>query len=117
MACFLTLPWRGRVDANEMSGGVGWQSLDSGGVLVERRHPTPYRVALATRYDPPPPGEGKEMSVDQLGNVQLFSSLVAAITSRSSFGPGTGGLEVKMSHWFLILSAGNAVTAYISCIN
>src|SRR5205085_1387106 len=51
------------------------------------------------------------------GKVQLFSSLVAAITSRSSFGPGTGGLDVKMSHWFLILSAGNAVTAYISCIS
>ena len=27
----------------------------------------------------------------------------------SSFGPGTGGLELKMSHWFLILSAGSAV--------
>ena len=35
---------------------------------------------------------------NQAGNVQLFSSLVAAITSRSSFGPGTGGLEVKTSH-------------------
>src|SRR5260221_4937273 len=46
---------------------------------------------------------------NQLGNVQLFSSLVAAITSRSSLGPGTAGLDVKMSHWFLILSAGNAV--------
>src|SRR4051812_30870089 len=52
----------------------------------------------------------------QDGKVQLFSSFVAAITSRSSFGPGTGGLEVKMSHWFLTLSAASAVTAYISCI-
>src|ERR1700680_4914239 len=63
------------------------------------------------------PGMTCLMSVAQLGNVQLFSSFVAAITSRSSSGPGTGGLEVKMSHWFLILSAGSAVTAYISCIN
>ena len=31
----------------------------------------------------------------QLGNVQLFSSLVAAMISRSSFGPGTAGLEAK----------------------
>src|SRR5215210_516167 len=56
-------------------------------------------------------------SLDQIGNVQLFSSLVAAIISRSSLGPGTAGLEAKMSHWFLILSAGSAVTAYISCIS
>src|SRR5713226_3293360 len=63
------------------------------------------------------PGMTALASVDQLGNVQLFSSLVAAITSRSSLGPGTAGLEAKMSHWFLIWSAGSAVTAYISCIN
>jgi hypothetical protein len=44
------------------------------------------------------PGMTVLESADQLGNVQLFSSLVAAITSSSSFGPGTGGLDVKMSH-------------------
>jgi hypothetical protein len=32
-------------------------------------------------------------------------------------GSGTAGLDAKISHWFLILSAGKAVTAYISCIN
>src|ERR1700710_2782465 len=63
------------------------------------------------------PGMTERGSVTQLGKVQLFSSLVAAITSRSSFGPGTAGLDAKMSHWFLILSAGRAVTAYISCIS
>src|SRR5450759_1023655 len=63
------------------------------------------------------PGMTARESVDQVGNVQLFSSLVAAITSSSSLGPGTAGLEVKMSQWFLILSAGSAVNAYISCIN
>src|SRR5204862_5354087 len=40
----------------------------------------------------------KFASAGQLGKVQLFSSLVAAITSRSSSGPGTAGLDVKMSH-------------------
>src|SRR3954468_17708526 len=53
----------------------------------------------------------------QDGKVQFSSSLDGAITARSSSGPGTGGLDTKMSHWFLILSAGNAVTAYISCIS
>src|SRR3954453_11210853 len=60
---------------------------------------------------------GSHEPTDQVGKVHLFSSLVAAITSRSSFGPGTAGLEAKISHWFLILSAGSAVTAYISCIS
>ena len=44
------------------------------------------------------PGMTVLESADQLGNVQLFSSLVAAITSSSSLGPGTAGLELKMSH-------------------
>src|SRR4029078_11287849 len=56
-------------------------------------------------------------SAGQLGKVQLFSSLVAAITSRSSSGPGTGGLELKMSHWFFILSAGSGASGDISCIS
>src|SRR6478672_10576515 len=50
-------------------------------------------------------------------NVQVASSLVDAMTSRSSFGPGTGPVEVKMSHWFFTWSAGKAVTAYISCMS
>ena len=44
------------------------------------------------------PGMTVYGSAAHVPNVQLFSSLVAAITSRSSFGPGTAGLEVKMSH-------------------
>ena len=58
---FLTLPWRGRVDANEMSGGVGWKSLvlNSAGL---KHHPTPPSILLrATLGDPPPPGEGKKI--------------------------------------------------------
>src|ERR1700720_3864627 len=106
-----------RGDANEMSGGGGGQSLLSNSAEADRPSPPPVSH-LAMRTDPPPSGEGKSTSPSlQLGNVQLFSSLVAAITSRSSSGPGTAGLDEKMSHWFLILSAGSAVTAYISCIS
>src|SRR6204780_3095795 len=36
IALLLTLPWRGRVDATERSGGVGWQSLHSSSTRVER---------------------------------------------------------------------------------
>jgi hypothetical protein len=49
-------------------------------------------------------------------NVHLFSSSVAAITSRLSLAAGTGGDEVKMSYWFRICAAGRAVIAYISII-
>ncbi len=53
----------------------------------------------------------------QVANVQVFSSLVEAMTSRSSSDPGRVHWTKKMSHWFLILSGGSAVMAYISCIN
>src|SRR3954465_10191771 len=61
--------------------------------------------------------EARSSPHTHVGKVQLFSSLVAAMTSRASSGPGTAGLDAKMSHGFLIWSAGSAVTAYISCIN
>ncbi len=32
-------------------------------------------------------------------------------------GAGTGGEDLKMSHWFLISFAGSASTVYISCMN
>lgn len=49
--------------------------------------------------------------------LQTASSPVVAMTSRLSLGPGTGGEEVKRSHWFLTCAAGSAVIVYISLIS
>ncbi len=49
--------------------------------------------------------------------MQVFSSGVAAIASRLSSGPGTGGEEVKKTPRFYACASPKAVMASISIIN
>ena len=55
--CF-TLPWRGRVDATERSGGVGWQSLALNSVRVEGPSPHPVSHLASRDASRPSPSRG-----------------------------------------------------------
>src|SRR6185437_3980016 len=55
--CF-TLPWRGRVDANEMSGGVGWRCVEDSRASLRGFIP-PRLTSRCARYEPTLPLQGR----------------------------------------------------------
>src|SRR5438477_6664573 len=79
--------------------------------------PLSYQNERERRFTYATDEDASRLAPAHAGMVQLFSSRVGAITSRLSFGPGTGADSVKRSHLSLTCSGGLKVSVYISIIN